>query len=84
MSEASTSPGPVGLPPAWGPGWFTSSYSNGAGGECLACAATAPVEGHGRSVLVRDSKDAHGPVVGFGEAAWTTFVRRVRRPAPNR
>ncbi|MFJ3496448.1 DUF397 domain-containing protein [Streptomyces sp. NPDC086091] len=87
MSEASTSTvsaSPSGLPPSWGPGWFTSSYSNGAGGECLACASTGSVAGRGRGVLVRDSKDAHGPVVDFGAAAWLGFVRDVRRSAPPR
>ncbi|MFE9096364.1 DUF397 domain-containing protein [Streptomyces sp. NPDC007264] len=50
------------------PIWSTSSYSNGAGGECVECAAT--VEG----ALVRDSKHRDGPVVTVGAQAWRHFV----------
>jgi hypothetical protein len=52
--------------------WFTSTYSNGAGGECVECALT-----HAR-VLVRDSKHASGPVVPAGSDAWRCFVDAVR------
>lgn len=48
--------------------WFRSSYSNGAGGECVECGRTA----HG--VLVRDSKAVPGPVVALGAEAWSAFV----------
>ncbi|MER6437470.1 DUF397 domain-containing protein [Streptomyces sp. NPDC001185] len=50
------------------PDWFTSSYSNGAGGECVACARG--VDG----VLVRDSKERGGPVVAFRSAPWRSFI----------
>ncbi|WP_315986896.1 DUF397 domain-containing protein [Streptomyces sp. ME109] len=48
--------------------WFTSSYSNGAGGECVACARR--VDG----VLVRDSKERGGPVVAFRSTPWQSFI----------
>ncbi|MEV5429675.1 DUF397 domain-containing protein [Streptomyces sp. NPDC052701] len=53
------------------PVWFTSSYSNGAGGECVECAATDD------GALVRDSKHARGAVIPVGAHAWRCFVRAV-------
>lgn len=50
------------------PEWFTSSYSNGAGGECVECAMT------GERALVRDSKCEKGPVLTIGHCAWGSFV----------
>ncbi|WP_405831503.1 DUF397 domain-containing protein [Streptomyces sp. NBC_01176] len=50
-------------------GWFTSSYSNGAGGECVECARGVD------SVLVRDSKETCGPVVAFRSHPWRAFIR---------
>ncbi|WP_079078625.1 DUF397 domain-containing protein [Streptomyces sp. DSM 15324] len=54
------------------PKWFTSSYSNGAGGECVQCAFT------GDGIVVRDSKSEGGPEVFFGRWAWLAFVHAVR------
>ena len=51
------------------PTWFTSSYSNGAGGECVECALT------GDGALVRDSKSGGGPVIAVRGQGWKTFVR---------
>ncbi|UXY24533.1 DUF397 domain-containing protein [Streptomyces cynarae] len=51
--------------------WFTSSYSNGAGGECVECAMTE------RGALVRDSKRRGGPVVAVRAQAWSSFIRAV-------
>ncbi|WP_432156688.1 DUF397 domain-containing protein [Streptomyces sp. bgisy153] len=53
--------------------WFTSSYSNGAGGECLACAITDS------GVLIRDSKDAAGPVIAVSGRSWQSFANAQRR-----
>ncbi|WP_329228214.1 DUF397 domain-containing protein [Streptomyces canus] len=50
------------------PVWFRSSYSNGAGGECVECALT------GDEVLVRDSKLATGPVITLTGSAWHAFI----------
>jgi hypothetical protein len=51
-----------------GPAWFTSSYSNGAGGECVECALTDD------RVLVRDSKNAGEAEMAVRGAAWAPFV----------
>ncbi|MEU0675726.1 DUF397 domain-containing protein [Streptomyces sp. NPDC006172] len=51
--------------------WFTSSYSNGAGGECVECRLTD----HGAAV--RDSKRPEGSVVAVGNSAWSSFVAAV-------
>nr|WSY54600.1 DUF397 domain-containing protein [Streptomyces sp. NBC_00886] len=52
--------------------WFTSSYSNGAGGECVECALADEY------TLVRDSKDATGPVVTVQSRTWCSFVQALR------
>ncbi|MET8470693.1 DUF397 domain-containing protein [Streptomyces sp. NPDC006422] len=49
-----------------------SSYSN-TGGECVEVARNVP-----RTVAVRDSKDADGPIVRFTPAGWTRFVEELR------
>ncbi|WP_265568214.1 DUF397 domain-containing protein [Streptomyces hygroscopicus] len=53
--------------------WFTSSYSNGAGGECVECAATS------EGTLIRDSKNVRGPVVSVPLRAWRRFVDALSR-----
>ncbi|MGW7430070.1 DUF397 domain-containing protein [Streptomyces sp. NPDC054861] len=53
--------------------WFTSSYSNGSGGECVECAWS---EG---GALIRDSKRPGGAVVSVREEAWQAFVEAVAR-----
>jgi hypothetical protein len=61
--------------PAAGPttgSWFKSSYSGGEGNECVEVADL-----HSQ-VLVRDSKDPHGPVLSFPAGAWTAFVTDVK------
>ncbi|WP_086564839.1 DUF397 domain-containing protein [Streptomyces africanus] len=60
------------------PVWFTSSYSNGAGGECVECAFT------GGDALVRDSKVAEAGVIVVGSDAWRSFVQTVKRNAAAR
>ncbi|MEV6544824.1 DUF397 domain-containing protein [Streptomyces sp. NPDC051665] len=52
--------------------WFTSSYSNGAGGECVECALADEY------ALVRDSKGATGPMVTVQSRAWCSFVQALR------
>lgn len=56
--------GSTGAPPAW----KKSSYSNGAGGECVECAITR------ERALVRDTKDRNAPAVGVERSAWALFV----------
>ncbi|MFI8856873.1 DUF397 domain-containing protein [Streptomyces prasinus] len=53
--------------------WFRSSYSNGAGGECVECAYSAD------GTLIRDSKRAEGPVVRVRAGAWRAFVGSLAR-----
>lgn len=53
--------------------WFKSSYSGGAGSECLET-AFAP-----DGTAVRDSKDPDGFILTFPGNAWSAFVRAVRR-----
>ncbi|MET9154584.1 DUF397 domain-containing protein [Streptomyces griseoflavus] len=49
--------------------WFGSSYSNGAGGECVEC-------GFGDDgIRIRDSKDVEGAVITVGQEAWAAFVK---------
>ncbi|MET9681189.1 DUF397 domain-containing protein [Streptomyces coeruleorubidus] len=52
--------------------WFTSSYSNGAGGECVECAFTE------NGALVRDSKIAETHVLRVGSGAWRSFVQTLK------
>ncbi|NEA88264.1 DUF397 domain-containing protein [Streptomyces sp. SID7958] len=53
--------------------WFRSSYSNGAGGECLECAITRTAVG------VRDSKNPEIGAIAVSHTAWAPFVRSARR-----
>jgi hypothetical protein len=50
--------------------WVKSSHSGNGG--CVEVAA----DGH---VLVRDTKDRHGPVLTFSPQAWRRFASRVKR-----
>jgi hypothetical protein len=51
--------------------WRKSSRS-AAAGHCVEIASAAP------AVLMRDSKDASGPVLRFGTDDWAQFVAGVR------
>ncbi|MFF3458971.1 DUF397 domain-containing protein [Streptomyces sp. NPDC002730] len=48
--------------------WFKSSYSSGAGGECVEVAARPGV------VHVRDSKDTTVPMLAVQAQAWDAFL----------
>ncbi|MFJ4691129.1 DUF397 domain-containing protein [Streptomyces sp. NPDC088766] len=50
--------------------WFTSSYSSGAGGECVEVAVEAT------AVYVRDSKQVaqDGPALKVGSEAWSALL----------
>ncbi|ARP72781.1 DUF397 domain-containing protein [Streptomyces pluripotens] len=48
--------------------WRKSSYSGGAGGECVEVADCV------RAICVRDSKDTSRPAFSVATAAWTAFV----------
>ncbi len=49
--------------------WITSTYS--ASGNCVEVAV---------DVLVRDTKDAQGPVLRFSAASWREFTGQVQAP----
>jgi len=53
------------------PKWRKSRRSTGTG-NCVEVADNLP----GR-VLVRDSKDPHGPILTFSPKAWVTFTANV-------
>ncbi|QKV93524.1 DUF397 domain-containing protein [Streptomyces sp. NA02950] len=53
--------------------WHKSSYSNGAGGNCVESARHG-----GDRTAVRDSKDPGGPVLAFSDRAWGDFIAAVR------
>ncbi|MFC8873653.1 MULTISPECIES: DUF397 domain-containing protein [Streptomyces] len=53
--------------------WVRSSYSNGAGGECVECAAA------GDRILVRDTKTGGALVTSVGVVAWRAFTGTVGR-----
>jgi hypothetical protein len=57
--------------------WRKSSYSGGNGGNCVEVGAPAEA----RHVLVRDTKDRHGPVLAFSPQAWRRFAERVKTVA---
>ncbi|MGZ3099384.1 DUF397 domain-containing protein [Streptomyces sp. H72] len=58
--------------------WTKSTYSNGAGGECVECARVGDV------VLVRDMKVGDALVADVGAAAWLSFVRATGQGWPER
>jgi hypothetical protein len=51
--------------------WVKSSYSGG-NGACVEVASPAPL-----LVAVRDSKDPHGPALGFAPESWSAFIADV-------
>nr|WP_078565361.1 DUF397 domain-containing protein [Streptomyces sp. AA1529] len=59
------------------PEWIRSSYSDGTGGQCVEWApARLSAEGN---VPVRDSKDTSRAPLRFSAAAWSVFVRDLKR-----
>ncbi|MFI7330098.1 DUF397 domain-containing protein [Micromonospora aurantiaca (nom. illeg.)] len=52
--------------------WRKSSRSDNNGGACVEVAA---VNG---GILIRDSKDAAGPVLRIGNPAWKAFLSTLR------
>ncbi|MGW1778879.1 DUF397 domain-containing protein [Streptomyces sp. NPDC002143] len=49
--------------------WIKSSYSTGDGPDCVEMAAPDREQ-----VLVRDSKNPHGPRLALAPTAWATFL----------
>lgn len=48
--------------------WFTSSYSNDQGGQCVQAAR------FNGQMAVRDSKSPEGPTFAFDTPAWMHFI----------
>jgi Domain of unknown function (DUF397) len=55
------------------PYWRTASYSGNGGGTCVEVGQDRP------GVLVRDTTDQSGPVLGFTPGAWRKFADQVKR-----
>ncbi len=55
------------------PRWRRSSFSGNGGGTCVEVGQAR------RRVLVRDTNDRSGPVLGFPAGAWRRFADRVKR-----
>jgi hypothetical protein len=55
------------------PRWRRSSYSGNGGGTCVEVGQAR------RGVLVRDTTDRSGPVLGFAPGAWRRFADQVKR-----
>jgi Domain of unknown function (DUF397) len=51
--------------------WRTSTHSGGANSTCVEIAAAS-------AVLVRDTTDRNGPVLGIPAAAWSAFLATLR------
>jgi hypothetical protein len=62
--------------------WRKATYSSNGGGNCV------EVADRGNRVLVRDTKERAGAVLGFSPDAWRQFVDQVKRsladPQPRR
>jgi hypothetical protein len=52
--------------------WRKSSYSGNNGGNCVEVATTPG------AVLVRDTKDQHGPALALSAGTWRAFADRAR------
>jgi hypothetical protein len=55
------------------PRWRTASYSGNGGGTCVEVGQDRP------GVLVRDTTERTGPVLGFTSGAWRRFADQVKR-----
>ena len=53
--------------------WRKASYSGNGGGSCVEVARDHP-----RAVVIRDSKDPHGPVLTTTPQAWTVLLDRIQ------
>jgi Domain of unknown function (DUF397) len=53
--------------------WVKSSYSGSQGGNCVEVA-----EDRRGVVLIRDTKDREGTVLGFCEAPWRHFAAEIK------
>ncbi|WP_207943483.1 DUF397 domain-containing protein [Actinomadura sp. KC345] len=61
--------------------WRKSTYSDNQGGDCVEVAGLDGAWEDSRVVMVRDSKDADGPVLAFAPSAWRGLSTRIRSGA---
>ncbi|MFJ2819116.1 DUF397 domain-containing protein [Streptomyces sp. NPDC087294] len=59
-------------------GWFTSSYSDNQGGQCVEAGRLTNTSAP--RMAVRDSKNPDGPAFDFGHTAWTSFLGFATQP----
>ena len=52
--------------------WRKSSYSGGSGGNCIEVGSGQDV------IVVRDTKDRHGPVLRVSAEVWRRFADRLK------
>jgi hypothetical protein len=52
--------------------WRKSSYSGNNGGDCVEAGSVPD------AVLVRDTKDRHGPVLSLSASTWRAFADRTK------
>jgi hypothetical protein len=61
------------------PDWRKSSYSGNNGGNCVEITAMPGHNaGHRHVIVVRDSKDPHGPVLLLTPEGWQGFTRQMK------
>jgi hypothetical protein len=59
--------------------WRKSSFSGNNGGQCVEIAAVSDLSaGHERMIVVRDSKDPHGPLLALTREDWQSFTAGLR------
>ncbi|MCD9875261.1 DUF397 domain-containing protein [Streptomyces guryensis] len=56
--------------------WFKSSYSDGAGNNCIEVADLTATAHAG--IAIRDSKDPHGPALLIDPAPYMAFIQGIR------
>lgn len=61
--------------------WFTSSYSDNQGGQCVQARRLAT--GPAVRMAVRDSKNPGGSVFEFDRAAWMDFIAFATKGEPS-
>ncbi|MFI7396192.1 DUF397 domain-containing protein [Streptomyces tendae] len=59
--------------------WFTSSYSDNQGGQCVQARRLGPAS----RMAVRDSKNPGGSTFEFGGAAWMDFIAFATQGEPS-
>lgn len=56
------------------PGWRKASRSMAGNGDCVEAAAQVAGD-----IMIRDSKDPHGPILQYPTDSWHIFVRNAKQ-----